>query len=55
MTPKSDLTLDLGLGLGLGLDLHFAVWISVLQSTFRIRVRKYACLLGLEPWIGLVN
>ena len=24
---------ELGLGLGLGLDLHFAVWVSVLQST----------------------
>ena len=26
--------LGLGLGSGSGLDLHFAVWVSVLQSTF---------------------
>ena len=28
------LSVDLGLGLGSGLDLHFAVLVSVLQSTF---------------------
>ena len=38
-------------GLGLGLDLHFAVWVAVLQSTFM----QLLLGLGLEAGVDMYN
>ena len=43
LEERLHLALELGLGLGLGLDLHFAVWVSGLHSTFDQLLAVTAC------------